>query len=709
MLNRQYNLSNEEESTILNIQQTIAHGFTTEQKNTLCDQPINSKVILIDKLATNLADIKSHKSSLLNIKKEIEDSFNNLHTILESRNELSNILKDFNNSTKSIINEKEKLVKLNKNIEKIYKIYEETKSILAFFDSTTENIVEKIRFTSDYEEIENGISFFSLNSKYIEATEYLNTYHMLKRIAITRHYQYISNQLQNYNYEGITINDELFNIILKLIPKNIDSKYYNFPITYEKMKVSQLFFEKKSNYDEDVKRVLETLKQNYIKQRMKLLKPFYNEIFFNMNNDLKNVNNDLSEIMRYTICEIIYFVTIFQSKILDSVYIIQNLTSDIYDSLYNTLRPIIVSSDSLDELFFLMEGLSDNFNLFFLENEDKEFVINYFRGIIDEDIISKYTHNIFEMIKISKILVRPTIMKLVQDTQEKIFFRINQHIKSNFLELENDFSNISNYENIVSKTHKHFPIFHFFLRRMSVILEILKNKLDQNVLNELIVFSIEKFILILNSEILSKRNNLTISFQIYIIQQIILAIKLIEEAQVDAIETGIEIDFYSITDIFKNNINNIFNIKDIIVNSAPKVFDKTRDFKKILYNNLLKSYKILINIVNENLFGRNLMDIVYKIRNKEKIDNIEDKIKVETFQELYTSFEKIILEVKTQIKTIDTAIAEKIISMIVENINNIISQIKQETIKYDNLSANTFLQCEEYNHNLVKIKDSLFE
>ena len=161
----------------------------------------------------------------------------------------------------------------------------------------------------------------------------------------------------------------------------MDVKSYNFPKNYEKMKNVQIFFEKKIHYDEDVKRVIETLKSNFIKQRLKILKPFYEEIFTSINNSSKNIYLDLAEVIKYTICEIFYFITIFQTNLIDNTYIIQNLTSDIYDNLYNTLRPIIVSSDSLDELFRLIDGLSENFGLFFLDTEDRDYIINYFRNL----------------------------------------------------------------------------------------------------------------------------------------------------------------------------------------------------------------------------------------------------------------------------------------------------------------------------------------
>ena len=49
---------------------------------------------------------------------------------------------------------------------------------------------------TDYEEIENGIQFFTINKDYTEAERYLNTHKMLKKIAINRYYDYIIQSIQ---------------------------------------------------------------------------------------------------------------------------------------------------------------------------------------------------------------------------------------------------------------------------------------------------------------------------------------------------------------------------------------------------------------------------------------------------------------------------------------------------------------------------------
>jgi hypothetical protein len=773
-LNTHCPLTNDEETNIIEMNHIIMNGLNiniNSSQNSF-QQPQDQIIISnndssnniesesINKFSKTLEDVEHTSKFLLKVKDEIDSSFDKLKNILESRNTLSTILKDFNNTTKTIMNEKNKISKLNSSIEKIYKMYEDTKSIEAFFENSKEDCVEKIRFTSDYEEIENGISFFTLNSSYVEAENYLNTYNMLKRIAITRYYNYMSQSLQSFFnlFEGININDEFFNFILNFSPKNVNKKFYNFPKNFEKIKNIQIFFEAKAKYDYDVKKSVEAIKQKFIDNRVNLLKTFYEEIFgeinkafFNKSNDKENnssphkkfseiVYSAIAEISKMTILEIIFFITIFQTKASDNTYILQKLTSDIYSTFYNYLRPIIVNSDNLDQLFILFDGFDHNFGIFFLDilegensknkEEIKNRVISFFSHLKDlnnEDkiktdltILNSQTayEKIISILKVSKILIRPTILKLVQDVQEKIYFKINMHVRSNFIDLESDIPSLSIHEERVALNYPHFKLFHFFLRRLSIVLELLKNKLDKGVVNELTVFCIEKFITILNEEILNNKT-LTFEFEVYIIQQILLGIKIMEDFEVEAVQTGVDIDFYSITDIFSSNLQNLFsnlNIKDILVNSAPKLYDKTRDFKKILLNNLLKAYKILINLVNENIFGRDIMDVVYKIRNKETIDeklmDLRVKDKKEFLCEMYTRFEKIISELKSQIRLIDVTISNKLSGMIIENITNITNMLHKEVSKfksqeYEEISA--ILDWEVVSQNLNNIKISIFQ
>lgn len=609
-----------------------------------------------------------------------------------------------------------------------------------------------MRFASDYEDIENGIHFFQMNHNYVEAENYLNTYIMLKRIALNRYYNYMSNSLQVFFnlLEGISIKDEFFNYILDNIPKNMNKKFYNVPRNFEKMRSIQEIFELKSKNDYDVKRTTEEIKKKFVAQRSVMLKPFYEEILNEISkafkhtplsdNEKTKVNTAIGEISKLIISEILFFSILFNTSIQDNVYILQKITSDLYENFYNHLRPIIVSTDSiqLEELILLFDSLSQNFVLFFIELTDDKLnlegnnvsdndnkIISYFMNNFSSisynsinmlnpvyiELITDNLQKIYEIIKISKILIRPTVLKLVQDIQEKIYFAAHILIKNNLDEL-GVYHNLSLYEEKVAMKYQHFRLFHYFLRKMSILFDLIRDKLDPKVLNELAAYAIEKFIANLNEEILNKKN-LSFDFEIYVIQQILLGIKITEEFEVEAVESGVEIDFYSITDIFKNNFLNLFSnfsIKDMIFNSAMKVYDKTRDYKKILYNNLIKSYKILINLVNEFLFGRSLMDLVHKLRKKETIEEnvVSEKLneKKECVILIKENFKKIIQELKTQIKIIDEKISEKLAATIIENVNNNLNLFRNHLTHCDK-DIKLYLEDELDFHNLEKIKDNV--
>ena len=106
------------------------------------------------------------------------------------------------------------------------------------------------------------------------------------------------------------------------------------------------------------------------------------------------------------------------------------------------------------------------------------------------------------------------------------------------------------YEEKIFIKLKNFKLCHLFLRKLSIILEILNNKLEKEVLNHLSVMALENFIVILNNEIIAKKN-VSLSFEIFIIQQIILAIHILDYYNIEAVEGSYDIDFYSITEVFK--------------------------------------------------------------------------------------------------------------------------------------------------------------
>jgi len=85
---------------------------------------------------------------------------------------------------------------------------------------------------------------------------------------------------------------------------------------------------------------------------------------------------------------------------------------------------------------------------------------------------------------------------------------------------------------------------------LSIVLELLNNKLEKEVLNHLSVMALENFILLLNNKIILEKH-ISLSFEIFIIQQIILAIHILDNYNIEAVEGTFEVDFFSITEVFR--------------------------------------------------------------------------------------------------------------------------------------------------------------
>ena len=148
------------------------------------------------------------------------------------------------------------------------------------------------------------------------------------------------------------------------------------------------------------------------------------------------------------------------------------------------------------------------------------------------------------------------------------------------------------------------------------------------------------------------------------------------------------------------------------MNSIPKSSEKFRNFKNILYNNLLKSYKILITITNDYVFGRDNMEIIYKVRSNELIDNdyLNSKnIDESKFTEIYNNFSKIIEEIKLQIQLIDQNIAMTVSKMILENVEQSLLIFENEFSKIREKFATTLniISSENTNKNLSSIMKNL--
>ena len=652
----------------------------------------------VTKINEDIQIINNIKQTLTNLNLDIENSTNRLKEILISRDSLQKILKEFNIKTKEILNSKEKMNKLISAINNIYNYYEECHSIQNFLNN--DNCILKFRFLEDYEKINNSINFFEINKNYVESEKYLNIYNTLKIICINKYFEYIYNSISEFSKEEFKINlydfnsnenDENIFYIIKEKFENVEIVgNFNFLRNYDKMKELINYFESKN--DNELLTTQVKLKNYFIEKRLKIITNLFNNYFDNINNDFNQSYNNLSEeetennnnnnnnkinnkkfsqnihknlynILYLTILEFFYYSEYFSYNYKKDVYILQNYTNFIYTSLYNTIRPIIVSLVSLEDLINLFDAFSNNFSAFFINIENiseennnnneiniinnniKTFFEKFFNiNIKSEKTIIKFKNFLF----ISIHLIRPNILHLIQDIQEKIYIKINYHIKNNFDNIENDFPNFSNYELELNnnKNNKKYPLFHlyhFYLKRIVILYEIFYNKLDSNILNIIITAAIQNFIQILNQEIINN-NKLNFNFQIHIIQQIIFSLKIITNFNNDFNnniinsnnknndeKNEISIDFNFITNFFYNNYEDVLNgkvsINNIIKNSTPTIIEKNINFEKILKGNLIKSYKLFVNLSNEFIYGRILIDVYHKIIefNKNKNNNDSNK------------------------------------------------------------------------------------
>ena len=725
-LNKNCKINQNSEEAILKMNLIITNSFKPKEENiNEINNKNKEKEILINpsqtyiKINDALTKITESKNSFQTLNNNIDVSFNKLTSILSSRDELQKILKEFNTKTKDILSSKEKMQKLINSINSIYSIYEETLSIQAFLDNNSS--VLKYRFTSDYEKILKGINFFTLNTQYIQSQKYLQTYKTLKITAINKYYEYIENSFNTIKKVDNNLllppdNESFLSEILSLDElKDYIYFYYLFP-NISKMKELINFFENKIKYDNDILPTQQTLKQKYIQLRIDKVYTIYNSLFeeinknFNIDENTKIFNNniaiELHKIILHTFLEILHFGELFQHEYKRDVYIIQEFTNYIYNGLYDNIRPIIVSIVSLEDLIILFDAFSSNTGVFFIEvNEDNgennnkiiEFFYNFFNQKISKERLINQILIFRKFLDISQHLIRPTVLHLIQDIQEKIYFKVSIHVKNNFNEIEYDFPSFGLFEEKLNSNsqYKFFSLFHYFLKRIVILYEIFKSKLDDKILNQIIISSIETFISILNGEILNKQN-LNYEFQIYIIQQILLCLQILNEFKIDTIETEIDIDFHFITDMFKSNYNSIINgqisVGELLSNSTVKILDKTRDFKKILYNNLLKSYKMFINLTNEFIFGRVINDLYHKIINvkddKEKAKNIV-KLLIQNEKEFQEKIPKIednknivFQKFNEQIMIIDNSVYEKIEKVVKENISNIKNNYKKFLTEY---------------------------
>ena len=757
-LNKNCKLPEETEDKILKLNLILTNSFSPknlyEQNNinNYKNQKENNATensSTFNSIQNSLDYIKNTEDNLKLLDTQVDMSINKLSSIIDSRNNLQNTLKDFNVTTKKVLNEKEKMGKLLKYIKSYYNFYIDAISIYEFLKN--ESCVVKYRFTEDYQKILDGIGFFSLNTNFTESSTYLQKYKTLKVMSINKYYEYIDKSINNNHITNLIPPDEgsfLDLLINELddeeIKLDIKEKYFLY-LNQEKMKNLIAFFEEESKDDEDVKPSHNKLKTKYIDIRTSLIKNIYNEIFKEINNNFYNheshktfntrFNILLRKIILHSFIEIVHYGELFGHNYRNDVYILQSLVKFIYNSLYDTIRPLIASMVSLEDLIIIFDAFTKSTAIFFLnitptntnpliteendinkkiiEDENKE-IISFFKKFLPKTPEEIILGNLFifrNFLDINQHLMRPTLLHLIQDLQEKIYIKVSIHIKNNFNEIEQDFPSFGLYEEkwTSNDKYKYFPFFHYFLKRIVILYEIFNKKLEDKIVSQIITSAIETFISELNNELLNKKN-LNFEFQIYMIQQILLCLQTVNNFNIDIIKVDIDLgkSNNSVTDAFKINYEPIIkgkiSIRQMLKSFRPEIMETTKDFKKILYNNLLKCYKMFINLSNEFVFGTKILDIYSNINKNEK-NNKENIIKkiLENEEEFCQKLKDVDCNKKIvgdkfgeQIKNIDDNVFDKIMKVFEDNVTRIKNELGNFIKENNNIKG-------ENNDKLVNI------
>ena len=229
------------------------------------------------------------------------------------------------------------------------------------------------------------------------------------------------------------------------------------------------------------------------------------------------------------------------------------------------------------------------------------------------------------------------------------------------------------------------------------------------IVSQIITSAIETFISELNNELLNKKN-LNYEFQIYMIQQILLCLQTVNNFNIDIIKVDIDLgkSNNSVTDAFKINYEPIIkgkiSIRQMLKSFRPEIMETTKDFKKILYNNLLKCYKMFINLSNEFVFGTKILDIYSNINKNEK-NNKENIIKkiLENEEEFCQKLKDVDCNKKIvgdkfgeQIKNIDDNVFDKIMKVFEDNVTRIKNELENFIKENNNIKG-------ENNDKLVNI------
>ena len=454
-LNKNCKLPEETEDKLLKLNLIITNSFSSQKEYNDIDKKEQEKNTTensstFNSIQNSLNEIKTTEDNLKLLDTQVDMSMNKLTSIIDSRDNLQNTLKDFNVTTKKILNEKEKMGRLLKYIKSYYNFYVDAISIYEFLKN--ESCVVKYRFTEDYKKIIDGIGFFSLNTNFTESNTYLQKYNTLKVMSINKYYEYIDKSINNNHITNLIPPEEgsFLDLLIKELGDDLNldikEKYFLY-LNQEKMKNLISFFEEESKDDEDVKPSHDKLKVKYIDIRTSLIKNIYNEIFKEINDNFYNKENHkifnsefntlLRKIILHSFIEIVHYGELFGHNYRNDVYILQSLMKYIYNSLYDTIRPLIVSIVSLEDLIIIFDAFTKSTAIFFLNitptnrnpliNEENDInkkiieeenieIINFFKEFLNktpEDIIKSNLFIFRNFLDINQHLMRNTLLHLI--------------------------------------------------------------------------------------------------------------------------------------------------------------------------------------------------------------------------------------------------------------------------------------------------------
>ena len=313
------------------------------------------------------------------------------------------------------------------------------------------------------------------------------------------------------------------------------------------------------------------------------------------------------------IIEFIYFAEFFKTDLLANRNVLQEY-SIFFESLYEVLRPKIIRYPDITSLITIFDALTKSTNVLFVADSSSGAIVNYLKETLEIEI--KDSPIYCEIHKLFYFTCIPKLVRNVQDAQEKIMFHLNIAMEGNLskIELIEEYPKFVHYHELNMRTKKYCHL----------ILE-LSSRIEQRSLNKFTSTFVEMFVDECNREIRDKKPLITLNFefQLNLAKRLLLIISIIEQSGSSGVVEGdltIYYDFNSFTEILGlfNDKSKEFRVS--LEDSLPKFREDSKDYKKVLLNNLIKCYKGLISIAERLVFKEDGIDL-------NALDAVFDKVK----------------------------------------------------------------------------------